>query len=153
MVHSPLRSRGAQLRRTQLNETQDLILMMPDERRRCLRYKIDSPVTVLTPGRGRKRVIGRGWLFDISDKGARFILDSPLVTGNRISLEVNFQHPGGEVTTIRYPGIVKRVSRGNSYEIAVSFLKGESYIRGKGSKLQNKGFPRGRFIKGSHWIN
>jgi len=126
---------------------------MHDERRRCLRFKIDCPVAVLTPGRGRKQVLGRGWLFDISDKGARFVLDHPLETGNRISLEVDFQHPDGEITTIRYPGIVNRVSAGNSYEIAVSFLKGQSYIRGKSSKGKSNASIRGRITKGSHWIN
>lgn len=127
--------------------------MMPDERRRNTRYKIDCPVKVLTPGRGRKRIIGRGWLYDISDKGARFFLDHALQTGNRISLEVDFRHPNGEITTIRYPGEVNRVSPGDWYEIAVSFLKGESYIRGKGSKAKSEDSPRNRFTKDSPWIN
>jgi PilZ domain len=136
-----------------MNKAQDLILTMPHERRGCLRYKIDCPITVLTPGRGKKRVIGCGWLFDISNKGARFILDHPLEVGARISLEVDFKHPDGEITTIRYPGVVNRVSEGDSYEIAAFFLKGESYIRGKGSKGESKEFPRERFTKSSRWIN
>ena len=126
---------------------------MQHERRRRVRYKMDCPVTVLTPGRGKKRVIGRGWLYDVSDKGARFILDHSLKVGTRISLEVDFTHPDGEITTIRYPGVVNRVLEGDSYEIAVFFLKGESYIRGKGSKGKSKGFPQERFTKGSHWVN
>ena len=134
-----------------LNNAQELT--MPDERRRCLRYKIDCPITVLTPGRGRKRMIGQGWLYDISDKGARFFLDHPLDAGNRISLEVDFQHPDGEITTIRFPGIVNRVQSGESYEIAVSFLKGGSFFRSKGLKGKSANSPRGRFTKGSYWIN
>lgn len=153
VVQSAFDARGACLQPPKLKSAQGLILTIVDERRQCLRFKIDCPVTVLTPGRGRKRVLGRGWLFDISDKGARFVVDQLLEIGARISLEVDFQHPDGEITTIRYPGIVKWVSEGDSYETAVFFLKGETYIRGKGSKGKSKEFPRGRFTKGSRWIN
>lgn len=126
---------------------------MAEERRREMRYEIDCPVTVLTPGRGKKRVLGCGRLYDISDKGARFFIDSPLEVGHRISLEVDFQHPDCKVTTIRFRGIVKRVSPGEMHEIAVSLLKGETYIRGKGSRAKSKDSPWNRVAKGSKWIN
>ena len=126
---------------------------MPEEKRQHERFKIDCPVIVLTPGRGRKRMVGRGWLYDINNSGARFLLDHPLGPGDRISLEVDFQNPDGEVTAIRFPGIVKRVSPGASYEIAVSFSKGGSFVRGKGSRSKSKGSPLDQFNKGSNWIN
>lgn len=128
-------------------------LPIAEEKRRETRYDIDCPVTVLTPGRGKKQVLGCGRLCDISDKGARFILDSPLEVGHRISLEVDFQHPDGKITTIRFPGIVKRVSPGEMHEIAVSLLRGETYIRGKGSRAKSKDSPWNRVTKGSKWIN
>ena len=126
---------------------------MTEDRRQCARYKIDCPVTVLTPGRGKKRMLGRGWLYDINDKGARFFLDHTLEEGHRISLEVDFENHVGQVTTIRFPGIVRRVSAGDFYEVAVSFLKGESHIRGKGSREKVEDLPWNRFTKGSTWIN
>jgi PilZ domain len=126
---------------------------MTEERRQCARYKIDCPVTVLTPGRGKKRLIGRGWLYDINDKGARFLLECSLDAGSLISIEVDFLNPDGQFTTIRFRGIVTRVSPGDSYEIAVSFLKGESYVRGKGSRVKKGDSPWNQVPSGSHWIN
>lgn len=126
---------------------------MTGEKRQRVRFKINCPVRVLTPGRGKKRLIGSGSLYDINEKGARFFLDHSLEVGHRISLEVDFRHPDGTVTTIRFRSIVARVLPGESYEIAVSFLKGESYVPGK--------LPRGKtaysawnlVTKGSNWIN
>lgn len=126
-------------------------LPMAEERRERKRYKIDCPVTVLTPGRGRKRTIGRGWLYDISDKGARFVVEQPLHTGDRISLEVHFLNPDGEVTNIRYPATVKRVSPGPAHETAVTFSRGGSFVRRKESG--EKSFRRIQMNGGSHWIN
>lgn len=98
-------------------------------------------------------MIGRGWLCDINDNGARFLLDHSLGAGDRISLEVHFQNPDGEITAIRFPGIVKRVSRGASHEIAATFLKGGSFIRGKGSRTKGTGSVFVPSRKGSGWIN
>lgn len=128
-------------------------LPMNDERRQHARHKIECPVTALTPGRGKKRILGCGQLYDIGDKGARFYLDSPLAEGHRISLEADFQHPDGHVVTIRFRGIVRRVSPGRLYEIAVSFLKGASFIRRKGSREKSKDSPGNRLTTGSNWIN
>jgi len=124
---------------------------MSKERRERKRYRMDCPVTVLTPGRGKKRMIGRGWLHDINDKGARFVADNPLQAGDRITLEVHFLNSDGEVTDIRFPGIVKRASGENSYEIAVSFLKGESFIRHEDSR--GEGMSRAQISKSGNWIN
>lgn len=126
---------------------------MIEERRQHARYKIECPVTVLTPGRGKKRTLGHGWLYDINDKGARFYLDRPLDAGQRISLEVDFRNPDGQVTTIRFPGIVGRVSPGDLHEIVVTFLKGESYIRGRNSRKKSEDSLWSRFNQGSNWIN
>lgn len=124
---------------------------MTQERRKRKRYKIDCPVTVLTPGRGKKRTLGSGWLDDISDHGARFHLDHPLATGDRISLVVHFSVPSGEVTDIRFRAVVKRVSHVASYDTAVSFLKGESYLRHDGSR--GKGLSRLQMGDSGRWIN
>jgi PilZ domain len=121
------------------------------ERRRQKRHKMDCPVTVLTPGRGRKRVIGNGWLEDISDKGARFDLDHPLEIENQICLEVHFSNPDGAVTTIRFPARVKRISNGTSHEIAVSFLRCGSFVRRKDS-LRKRLTPI-QITKAGNWIN
>lgn len=126
---------------------------MSDERRQRERYTIDCPIKVLTPGRGKKKMIGRGWLYDISENGARFLLDQPIEVGRRISLEVAFQNPDGEVTAIRFPGTVKRVNAGASHEVAMSFSKGGSFVRQKSSRGRNKDSRWSRLTKGSTWIN
>lgn len=124
---------------------------MSEERREHKRYRIDCPVAVLTPGRGKKRMIGRGWLHDINDKGARFVAEHPLQAGERISLEVHFLNPDGEVTVIRFPAVVKRVSPGASHETAVTFSKGGSFVRHEGSEKKTP--PRIQLNSGSNWIN
>lgn len=98
-------------------------------------------------------MIGHGSLYDINEKGARFVMDNSLELGQRVSLEVDFQHPNGVVTTIRFRSIVRRVLQGELYEIAVSFLKGESYVRGKGARGKGKDSPWNMVTKGSRWIN
>lgn len=126
---------------------------MTKEKRQRVRFKIDCPVTVLTPGRGRKRTLGRGWLYDISEKGARFFLDHPLEVGLRISLEVDFRNQDGQITGIRFPAIIRRLAPGDLHEIAVCFLKGESYIRRKSARGKHHDSPWDRFAKGNNWIN
>lgn len=126
---------------------------MTHEKRQRVRFKIDCPVTVVTPGRGRKRMLGRGWLYDISEKGARFFLDHILEEGRRVSLEVDFRNQQGRVTTIRFPSIIRRIAPGDLHEIAVRFLKGESYIRGRDSQGRSQDSPWDRFAKGNNWIN
>ena len=128
-------------------------VLMTHEKRQRARFKIDCPVTVLTAGRGKKRMLGRGWLYDISEKGARFFLDHTLEEGRRVSLEVDFRNQDGEVTGIRFPAIIQRIAPGDLHEIAVCFLKGESYIRGKGKRRGNHDSPWDRFSKGNNWIN
>lgn len=128
------------------------VLMIEDRRKRN-RFKIKCPVRVLTPGRGKKKIIGRGTLYDINDKGARFTLDHALDEGKRMSLEVDFRNPDDQVTTIRFPAIVERVNRTTQHEIAVSFLKGESYFHGKRTSATTDNSLWNRFTKGSRWIN
>lgn len=125
---------------------------MTKERRRQKRHEIDCPVTVLTPGRGKKRTLGRGWLCDISDKGARFRLDHPMQAGNRISLDVHFSNPNRQVTTIRFQGLVKRVSQVDSCEVAITFLKGTSFIRNGHGSFQ-KGLHQVHVNPSGEWIN
>lgn len=126
---------------------------MAEERRQHKRFSIDCPVTVFTPGRGKKQMVGRGWLYDINDNGARFLLDHSLEPGDRISLEVGFQNPDGEITAIRFPGIVKRVNFRTSYEVAVSFLKGGSFVRRKGSRGKKRSPHLVKSESGYRWIN
>lgn len=123
---------------------------MVEERRKNKRYEIDCSVTVLTPGRGRKRTIAQGWLHDISETGARFLLDHPIQIGNRVTLDVHFSHPDGEVTTMRFQGIVKRVSSGESNETVVSFSRGGTFVRP--AHARQKDAPRIQTAK-SDWIN
>ena len=125
-------------------------LEIPKERRRHKRYQLGCPVTVLTPGRGRKRIIGCGKLNDINDYGARFGLDHPLRVNDLISLEVHFSNLDGELTTIRFRGTVKRVSAGALHEVAVSFLKGGSFIRHK--SLAARGVPPAQTGTGGGWV-
>ena len=123
----------------------------PKERRRQERHTMDCRVTVLPPGRGRKRAIGHGWLKDISDQGARFGLDHPVEVGSSISLDVHFSNPDGETTTIRFRAIVLRLMPGTSQEIAVSFLGGGSFVRRKNPS--KKGTRAIRPAKGRDWVN
>lgn len=123
---------------------------MAQERRQHKRYELDCPVTVFTPGRGKKRMLGRGWLHDINEKGARFIVDQSLPCGQRITLEVGFSGPDGEVTAMRFPATVKRVVPHASYEVAVSFLKGGSFVRRADTRYKRLvRIQRGK----SSWIN
>lgn len=114
------------------------LMIKEEERRRQVRYAISCPVTVFTPGRGRKRAIGSGWLRDINDLGARFESDRRLAVDERVSLEVHFSNPDGAVTIMRFPARVKRISEGTAHEIAVSFLKGGTFVRRKGTACKNK---------------
>jgi PilZ domain len=98
-------------------------------------------------------MLGRGWLYDISEKGARFFLDHTLEEGRRVSLEVDFRNQYGEITGIRFPAIIRRIAPGDLHEIAVCFLKGESYIRRKGTYCKRQDSPWNRFAKGNNWIN
>ncbi len=120
------------------------------ERRQCKRYMIDCPVRVLTPGRGKKRTLGEGRLHDINDKGARFLLDHVLPSGSRITFEVDFLNPDGKDTTLRYPGIVRRVSGEVLSEVAVSFLKGGYFVRRAGARRKGLAFIQ---TNTSRWIN
>jgi len=97
--------------------------------------------------------LGCGWLCDISVKGAKFLLDRTLENGDRISLDVDFRHPDGAITTIRFPAIVKRVSAGSSYEIAVYFLKGESYITPNGGRNRRRTSSSRWVSSANKWIN
>lgn len=150
-VVSAAKGGKAAMRTEYLNDT--LSVPMTEERRKSTRYKIDCPVAVLTPGRGKKRIIGRGWLCDISERGARFFLNHAVEVGARISVEVDFRNPGGNVTAIRFPGIVRRVSEGSPSEVAVSLLKGESYIRGKRVEKNLEESLWDQFSNGSIWVN
>lgn len=152
MLESSGTSGGGQSMRTIYSDNV-IPVSMPDDRRQRDRYAIDCPIKVLTPGRGKKRMIGRGWLHDISENGARFLLDQPVEVGRRISLEVAFQNPDGEVTAIRFPGTVKRVNAGASHEVAVSFSKGGSFVRHKSPRGKDHDSPWSRLTKGSTWIN
>lgn len=134
--------------------TSDLDALTKDgrqgERRREVRYAIRCPVTALTPGRGRKRVIGRGWLRDINDQGARFELDTCLAVNDRISLEVHFSNPDGAVTTMRFQARVMRIFPERTHDVAVSFSRGGAFIRRKDRRVKNIGPIR---KSGSGWIN
>ena len=99
-------------------------------------YKIDCPVSVLTPGRGKKRTIARGWLYEIGESGARIFLNEPLSLNSRITLDVHLSNPDSMITTVRFKSIVTRVYYGPPYELALAFSGKEDFIRGKVTESQ-----------------
>lgn len=105
-------------------------------------YKIDCPVSVLTPGRGKKRMVARGWLHDIGENGARIFLDEPLPVHARFSLDVHLPSSDSGIMTIRLKSIVTAVCYGPPYELALCFLGRWEFIRGKGAQ----------FREGSHLV-
>jgi hypothetical protein len=94
-------------------------------------YKIDCPVSVLTPGRGKKRTIARGWLYDIGENGARILLNESLPINARFTLDVHLQNPNSKITTIRFKCSVSGVCYGPPYQLALRFLGRGDFIRGK----------------------
>lgn len=123
----------------------------PKERRQRERFLLQFPVTVLTSGPGKKRVLGHGCLKDLSDRGARFELDRGLEIDAKVHLEIHFQNLEGAVTTIRFPGKVERVSAVTGYEVAVSFVRAGSIIRGKTRSTQR--LTSVQKCASGHWIN
>jgi len=61
---------------------------------------------------------------------------------NRVTLDVHFSNPDGQITTMRFQAVVEHIGHGFPYSIGLGFLKGGSFIRGK----------LGGFRKGSHLI-
>lgn len=96
-----------------------------------LKYKIDCPVSVLTPGRGKKRMIARGWLAEIGVREARILLNEPLPLNTRYTLDVHLSNPDKTITTIRFQSIVTGVTGGPPSELTLSFLGKEGFIRSK----------------------
>jgi hypothetical protein len=94
-------------------------------------YKIDCPVSVLTPGRGKKRTVARGWLYDIGAGGARIYLDDPLPLHGRFTLDVHLPGPDSKIITVRFKSVVTGICYGPPYELALCFLGRGDFIRGK----------------------
>lgn len=117
-----------------------------------LKYKIDCPVSVLTPGRGKKRMVARGWLAEIGVRGARILLNEPLPLNTRFTLDVHLTNLDKTITTIRFQSIVTRVACGPPSELTLSFLGKEGFIRGKVTEFrEDSQYVR---TKGSErWIN
>lgn len=93
-------------------------------------YRIDCPVSVLTPGRGKKRTIARGWLCDIAERGARILLNEPLPVHAKFTLDVHLPNPDNRIITIRFKSIVAGVRFGPPYELSLRFLGKGGFIRG-----------------------
>lgn len=117
-----------------------------------LKYKIDCPVSVLTPGRGKKRMIARGWLHEIGESGARILLNEPLSLNARVTLDVHMRNLDSKITTIRFKSVVTTVSNGPPYESALSFLGREDFVRGKVAEFQ-EGSHLVRTTGSERWIN
>ncbi|HZT69966.1 MAG TPA: PilZ domain-containing protein [Terriglobia bacterium] len=116
------------------------------------RYSIDCPISVLSPGRGRKRTIARGWLHDIGESGARIFLNEPLPVEGRFTLDVHLPNPDSKITTIRFQARVTGVRYGPPYEMALSFLGKGGFIRGKVAEFQ-EGCSLVRPIESYRWIH
>jgi PilZ domain len=125
--------------------------VFPDQRTTS-RYRIKCPVTVLTPGRGKKRTIARGWLDDISESGAQIQLEQSMAVNARITLDVHFSNPDGQITTMRFQAVVKHVFSGFPYRIGLGFLRGGSFIRGKLGDFR-KGAQLIKTSGNDRWVN
>jgi hypothetical protein len=99
------------------------------------KYKIDCPVSVLTPGRGKKRTVARGWLYDIGASGARIFLNEPLPLDARFTLDVHLPNPDSKIITVRFKSKVTGVYSGPPYKLALCFLGRGDFIRGKGARF------------------
>jgi len=117
-----------------------------------LKYKIDCPVSVLTPGRRKKRTIARGWLYEIGESGARILLDRPLSLNSRVTLDVHLSNPDSKITTVRFKSVVTRIYYGPPYELALAFWGREDFIRGKVAEFQ-EGSQLIRTKGSDRWIN
>lgn len=102
-----------------------------------LKYKIDCPVSVLTPGRGKKRTIARGWLYEIAESGARIFLDEPLSLNTRVTLDVHLSNPDSKIITVRFKSVVQKVLSGPPFELALTFSGREDFIRDKVTAFHN----------------
>lgn len=116
------------------------------------RYRIDCPVSVLTPGRGKKRTIARGWLYDIGEGGARIHLDEPLSPHSRVTLDVHLPNPDSKITTIRFKSVVTGICYGPPYELALCFLGRGGFIRGKVAEFR-EGSQLVRTRGNDTWVN
>ncbi|HUZ48008.1 MAG TPA: PilZ domain-containing protein [Terriglobia bacterium] len=125
---------------------------MTTEKRTTSRYQIICPVTVLTPGRGKKRTLGRGWLHDISESGARIHLEHTLGANSRVTLDVHFPNPDGKITTMRFQAVVEHTGDESPSGIDLVFLRGGSFIRGKLGELR-KGSQLIRTSGNDRWVN
>jgi len=115
-------------------------------------YKIDCPVSVLTPGRGKKRTLARGWLHDIGEQGARILLNEPLPLDARVALDVHLPNLDSKITTVRFKSMVTGVCYGPPYELALRFLGRGDFIRGKMAEFR-EGSQLVRTKGSSRWIN
>jgi hypothetical protein len=126
------------------------------DRRGTARFEIRCPVTVRVrvPGERRKvRDLGRGTLNDIGERGARIHFSAPLAVKNRICLDIHFcSDPAGQMTTMRFWGIVERTSQEPPYEVAVRFVSRGLFLRDKLRKL-NRTIAGQKRSENGEWIN
>jgi len=115
-------------------------------------YKIDCPVSVLSPGPGKKRMLARGWLHDIGQQGARILLNEPLPLNARVVLDVHLSNPDNKITTIRFKSRVSGVCCGPPCELALCFLGRGGFIRGKVAEFW-EGSRLVRTRGSDKWIN
>ena len=126
------------------------------DRREATRFAIHCPVTVRArvAGDSRKvRELGQGTLNDIGENGARIHFPGRLPLKNRICLDVHFSSDtDGQLTTMRFWGVVERASREAPYEVAIRFVSRGLFLRNKLRKLNRTLNGQKRYENGE-WIN
>ncbi len=95
-----------------------------------MRVEIQCPVRILVRGKGEHHVLLEGQLRDICEGGARVAVQDPPARGKLVTMDVRFAGPNEQVTTVRFEGVVARVSKGPPSEIAVRFRRRGRFLRG-----------------------
>lgn len=99
------------------------------EKREWTRLRIDCPVMLKIPSRGRESSVVSGHLLDIGMGGARLQVGEHLQEGSRVVLHTHFRDAKQKVTTVRFEGIVHRADDQPVYEVAVQFRRGGQILR------------------------
>jgi hypothetical protein len=99
------------------------------EKREWTRLRIDCPVMLKIPSRGRESSVVSGHLLDIGMGGARLQVGEHLQEGARVVLHTHFRDAKQKVTTVRFEGIVQRADDQPIFEVAVQFRRGGRILR------------------------
>lgn len=99
------------------------------EKREWKRLRIECPVLLKIPSRGRVASLVPGHLLDIGMGGARLQVGQHLAEGSRVVLHTHFRDGKQKVTTVQFEGIVQRADDQPVYEVAVQFRRGGRILR------------------------